>query len=117
MAGDPSGMALASITPSSANLHTGVFEMGFRKLTTANRRGTRLEKLKTLADKLAECIDLAQADSGDIKQLAPLAKQYRDTIKEIEEIEGTNDETDEIGAILTERASDGKPGAVRKDRS
>lgn len=91
--------------------------MAYKKLSIANKRGKRLDKLKTLADKLAALIDRADTDADDARHLAPLAKQYRETIKEIEEIEGTNEETDEIGAILTERASDGKPGAVRKDRS
>ena len=91
--------------------------MGYRKLAAANKRGSRLEKLKTLADKLAALIDRADTDADDARQLATLAKQYRETIKEIEEIEGSNEETDEIGAILSERASDGKPGAVRKNRT
>ena len=91
--------------------------MGYRKLAAANKRGSRLEKLKTLADKLAALIDRADTDADDARQLAPLAKQYRETIKEIEEIEGSNEETDEIGAILSERASDGKPCAVRKNRT
>ena len=46
-----------------------------------------------------------------------LAKQYRDTIREIEEIEGAEQNGNEIGAILAERKADGKPGAVRKDRT
>ena len=41
---------------------------------------------------------------------------YRETIREIEEIEG-NDGADEISEILGKRDADGKPGAVRKDRT
>lgn len=69
---------------------------------------TRLEKLKaleaTLLDAMGEC---------DPKSLAPIAKQYRDTIREIEEIEGTENNDDDIADILQRRAVDGKPGAVR----
>lgn len=50
------------------------------------------------------------------RTVASLAKQYRETIKEIEEIEGTTS-GDEIEKILQSRESDGKSGAVRKDRS
>ncbi len=83
-----------------------------RKLKTITRNGTRLEKLKRLAlmlaEKLEECSD---------KEVAQLAKQYRETIYEIENIEGTNDTNDELSEILQNRKADGKPGAVRPDRS
>ena len=52
-----------------------------------------------------------------MRDLATLSRQYRETIREIEEIEGTSDDTDEIGAILAERQQDGKPGAVRTHRT
>ena len=42
-----------------------------------------------------------------------MARQYRETLKEIEEIEGAQDDDDEISRILSERAAAGKPGAVR----
>lgn len=45
--------------------------------------------------------------------IAQLAKQYRDTVSEIEEIERENLLDDEIGDILAERAAAGKPGSVR----
>ena len=72
---------------------------------------TRLEKLKNLEADLLELMKKANSRS-----YAPLAKQYRETIKEIEEIEGT-DGGDEIAEILGRRDSAGKPGAVRKDRT
>ena len=65
-------------------------------MTEANY-GDRLEKLKALAELLAEKMDEVKY----IKDLSPLAKQYRETIKEIEEIEGINDE-DEISKLLAE---------------
>lgn len=73
----------------------------------------RLCRLKELASILAQAID----DSPGVRDLAQLAKQYRETLKEIEEIEGAVEENDEIGNILSGRAFDGKPGAVRKSRS
>lgn len=91
--------------------------MGFRKLTSATKSGTRLEKLQTLAHELAVSIDLAYRDIESIKTLASLAKQYRETIAEIEAIEGTETTDDEISEILQERAADGKSGAVRKNRT
>ena len=57
---------------------------------------TRLEKLKDL-----ECDLLNMMREADSRSFAPLAKQYRDTIKEIEEIEGTDGE-DEISKLLAE---------------
>ena len=85
--------------------------MATMKSVTA--RGTRLEQLKTLARVLAVNID----SSKDAKTLPQLAKQYRETIREIEEIEGAADDTDEISEILAQRESDGKPGAVRTHRT
>lgn len=76
-------------------------------------RGSRLEQLKALAKVLAAGIDTCE----DCRALPALTKQYRETIREIEDIEGAADDTDEIGAILAQRESDGKPGAVRKDRT
>ena len=72
----------------------------------------RLEKLKDLEEKL-----LAIMETADSKSFAPIAKQYRETIREIEEIEGTGDLDDEIGSILQSREANGKPGAVRKNRA
>lgn len=85
--------------------------MATMKSVTA--RGTRLEQLKTLARVLAVNIDSCK----DAKTLPQLAKQYRETIREIEEIEGAADDTDEISEILAQRESDGKPGAVRTHRA
>lgn len=76
-------------------------------------RGTRLDQLKQLAKVLAAGIDTCK----DCRALPQLTKQYRETIREIEEIEGANNHGDEVSDILGERAADGKPGAVRKDRA
>ena len=82
------------------------------KMSSLKESETRLSKLKALAKVLAVSIDMAED-----KSVAPLARQYRETIKEIEEIEGTESNDDKISEILSERKSDGKPGAVRKNRS
>lgn len=73
---------------------------------------TRLEKLKELEEYLRNLLDEA-----DAKSAAAIAKQYRETIKEIEEKEGGTPDGDELGAILEQRKADGKPGAVRKNRT
>ena len=61
-----------------------------------NSNGTRLDQLKNLAEILAEKIN---SDPG-ARDLAGLAKQYRETLKEIEEIEGVDNGEDEIDKIL-----------------
>lgn len=82
-------------------------------MKTVTSKGNRLDKLKELAKILAQNID----ECADMRALPQLAKQYRDTIREIEEIEGTDDHGDEISEILARRKADGKPGAVRKNRA
>ena len=72
----------------------------------------RLEKLKELESWLYSAMQIAEP-----RELASLARQYRETIREIEEIEGMNDYGDEISEILAKREADGKPGAVRKNRA
>lgn len=89
----------------------------YKKLETATQSGSRLDQLKTLAHELAVSIDLACLTEKNIQYAASLAKQYRETIAEIEAIEGTETTDDEISEILQERADDGKSGAVRKNRT
>lgn len=84
--------------------------MGLVELTSS---GDRLLMLKRLAVLLAEKIEAGE----DEKALAQIAKQYRETIREIQEIEGVGNAEDEIGNILSARDAAGKPGAVRKDRA
>ena len=68
-----------------------------------------VEQLKELLLVLAEQID----SKPGARDMASLARQYRETLKEIEEIEGTQDDDDDIGKILADREADGKAGAVR----
>lgn len=67
---------------------------------------TRLEKLKELERILEHSLA-----TSDIKSMVAIARQYRETIKEIEEIEGTDDE-DEISIIIN-----GMPGTDGADLS
>jgi hypothetical protein len=68
----------------------------------------RLEKLKELEKDLKHLMSKANSRS-----YASLAKQYRDTIREIDEIEGADGNNDEIAELLSKREADGKPRAVR----
>lgn len=61
-----------------------------------NVSDSRLSQLKDLAEILAEKIN---SDPG-ARDLAQLAKQYRETLKEIEEIEGGEHGEDEIEKLL-----------------
>lgn len=85
-----------------------------KKMANVAKKGSRLEQLKNLAQILAEKIDQCASDQDKtgMRLLPLLSKQYRDTIREIEEIEGV-DQDDEVGEILSARQADGKPGAVR----
>ena len=53
------------------------------KMKTVTAHGTRLDQLKALARVIAEQIDACD----DVKALPQLARQYRYTIREIEEID------------------------------
>lgn len=68
----------------------------------------RLDKLRELETYLYKAMSVA-----DIRTLAALARQYRETIREIEEIEGAANNDDEIAEILSERDAAGKASAVR----
>ncbi len=72
---------------------------------------SRLFQLKELLAVLASAID----DKPGARDLAQLCKQYRETLREIEEIEGNEPEEDEIAKLLGE--SDGLPGPVRKNNA
>ena len=69
---------------------------------------TRLEKLKELEIALKE-----QMERANSRSIAAIARQYRETLREIAEIEGIYDNEDEIAEILQEREANGKAGAVR----
>jgi len=72
----------------------------------------RIGKLKELEARLASALDECEGD-----KIAPLAKQYRETLREIEEIEGQKGNNDDISTILRKRQIDGLPGAIRQNKS
>ena len=108
----PPRAAVGEPAASSADLHTKEI-LNVKSLKTITAKGNRLDKLKAVATILAIQIDACE----DRKELPQLVKQYRETIREIEEIEGMADDGDEISEILTEREHNGEPGAVRKNRT
>ena len=72
------------------------------QMVDVTRSGTRLEQLKTLALVIAESIDAGDESHS----MAQLARQYRETIREIAEVEGDNDNSDPIAGILASRGDD-----------
>lgn len=66
---------------------------------------------------LRDILDAAIMECESKRDLAALSRQYRETIREIEEIEGMNSGDDEIDEILTDIKSDGKPRAIRANRT
>lgn len=72
----------------------------------------RLQKLKEL-----EIILKNGLDECDTDKLPSMARQYREVLKEIDEIEGLKGNNDDISDILQRRKTDGLPGAVRKSSS
>ena len=60
---------------------------------------------------------LAMSSDGVQCTYDAVAKQYRETILEIEQIEGAKSDDDEIGEVLAQRQADGKSGTVRKNRA
>ena len=69
---------------------------------------SRLTKLKALEAGL-----LMRMETCESREYAALARQYRETLKEIEDIEGAETTDDDIAAIISEREAAGKAGAVR----
>ena len=72
----------------------------------------RLIKLKLLQDKLELSLETCED-----KSLAAIARQYRETMREIEEIEGADGNDDGIAEILSARKADGESTADSSDRS
>lgn len=69
------------------------------KLSEVNIEGSRLDKLRALADILANAIDSVKY----AKDLPPLSRQYRECLLEIELLESEEDKTDEIAKLLATR--------------
>lgn len=84
-----------------------------KSMAGVTRNGSRLEQLENLAVILARQMDECTNLQEGPRLMPQLAKQYRETVREIEEIKGMEDTDDEIGEILSARKADGKPDAVR----
>ena len=67
-----------------------------RPMLEVTRDGTEREKLENLALTIASAID----ECVYMKDVPPLAKQYRETIAAIREIDGGDDGDDELEALL-----------------
>ena len=74
-----------------------------------------MDRLKILKD--LEAILEAAVNDCDSDKVAPLAKQLRETLREIEELEGQKGNNNDISDILRKRQIDGLPGAVRQNKS
>lgn len=70
-------------------------------ITEVTKNGTRLEQLKELALILAESID----SDDESHSMAQLARQYRETIREIAELESDDDNSDPIAQIIANHDS------------
>lgn len=77
------------------------------KMTDVTVNGTRLEQLKTLALVIAESIDMGDESHS----MAQLARQYRETVREIAELEGEADDD------LITRIVNGGAGADQAGRA
>lgn len=75
-----------------------------KKVRTVTRSGSQLEQLKTLAMVLAEKLDDPRTDSRNI---ASLARQYRETVNQIAAIEGDKDDDDPLEEIIKRRDGNG----------
>lgn len=73
----------------------------------------RVSQLKALLGILADAID----SRPGARDLASLSKQYRETLAEIEALEGNAPKDDQIEELLKNRKANGKSNAVRKNRA
>ena len=70
--------------------------MPARSMYEVTENGTRIDQLKNLALVLASCIDRGD----DEHSMAQLVRQYRETLREIAELENDDDGGDEIAGII-----------------
>lgn len=71
-------------------------------MNTVTARGTQLEQLETLALVIAEQLDNPNTDPRNI---AALARQYRETINQIADLKGDEDDADEVEEIRQRQAA------------
>lgn len=68
------------------------------RMADVTKDGTRLEQLKTLALVIANTIDTGDESHS----MAQLARQYRETIREIAELEAEYDDGDIISQLIAD---------------
>ena len=73
------------------------------RMTEATSDYVLLDGLKALADRLAAELD----GCGDPKLVPQLARQYRETLLKIDELEGGTDDEDEVAAIIARNRQSG----------
>lgn len=66
------------------------------RMTEANASGDRLTQLKALADELASRLD----GTEDVRTIASLARQYRETLNDIAEATGVHDEGGDVADLI-----------------
>lgn len=66
------------------------------RMTEANATGDRLTQLRALADELASRLD----GTKDVRTIASLARQYRETINDIAEATGIADEGGDVADLI-----------------
>ncbi len=66
------------------------------RMTEANDSGDRLVALRALADELAHRLDSTE----DVRTIASLARQYRETLNDIAEATGVNDEGGDVADLI-----------------
>lgn len=69
-----------------------------KTMADVTKDGTRLEQLKTLALVIASTIDAGDESHS----MAQLARQYRETIREIAELEAEYDDGDIISQLISD---------------
>ena len=82
-------------------------------MVDVTRNGTRLEQLRTLALVIAETID----SGDDNHSMAQLARQYRETVREIELLESEADDGDIVSRLMSESRDDRAAGADKAGRT
>lgn len=74
-----------------------------RSMVEVTRDGTRQEQLRMLSLVIAERID----NGGDSHSMAQLSRQYRETLRELAELESDDDNSDPIAGIIASRVEKG----------
>lgn len=69
------------------------------RMADANASGDRLEALQALADELAMRLDSTE----DVRTIASLARQYRETLADIDELTHAEDEDTSLADLIRKK--------------